>query len=330
MVTTLVRTSTATVLAHPDPAALDTELAFKDLGIDSLTTLELRNALSAHTGLTMPASVVFDHPTPAAFAKYLTGQLTDTAAVVLGPIGQLVEAALDNEDRTVLVEILIATSGLQSADLDDGASPKDITATDVTVLDDAPVRLVCLAEFAGQYQAFAAGIQGDVQVTEVLAPGFSGTSPPATVENAAQAIVDALDARILGSQTLVIAGHGVTCVPALHVVQLLRGQISSTGAQLPRLATVLIGPIATRDARTISADPLLPQAISAHLHSEGDLIAYGRYLRFGMHSPEATQDEGLLAIHPRIGKHVKVPASPLVLEPALTALSISNWIDDLQ
>ena len=64
--TTLVTTTTATVLAHPDPAALDPDRPFKDLGIDSLTALELRNSLATQTGLTLPATLVFDHPTPAA------------------------------------------------------------------------------------------------------------------------------------------------------------------------------------------------------------------------------------------------------------------------
>ncbi len=78
--TTLVTTATATVLAHPDPAALDPDLTFKDLGIDSLTALELRNALTRHTGLTLPATLVFDQPTPAALARFLSALLTDTAA----------------------------------------------------------------------------------------------------------------------------------------------------------------------------------------------------------------------------------------------------------
>ncbi|WP_099318894.1 type I polyketide synthase [Mycobacterium ostraviense] len=72
----LVTTATATVLAHPDPATLDPDRPFKDLGIDSLTALELRNALGQQTGLTLPATLIFDHPTPAALARHLRQQLT--------------------------------------------------------------------------------------------------------------------------------------------------------------------------------------------------------------------------------------------------------------
>ena len=74
--TALVTIATATVLAHPDPAALDTDQSFKDLGIDSLTALELRNALTQSTGLTLPATLIFDHPTCAALARHLREQLS--------------------------------------------------------------------------------------------------------------------------------------------------------------------------------------------------------------------------------------------------------------
>jgi NAD(P)-dependent dehydrogenase (short-subunit alcohol dehydrogenase family)/acyl carrier protein len=326
-VTTLVATVTATVLAHPDRDALDTDAAFKDLGIDSLTALELRNTLATHTGLTLPAALVFDHRTPGALAKHLTGLLTDTITPALGPIGQLLEAAFNNGERATLVDIIIATSSLHSAQLGEYESPNGLTATNLTAVDDAPARLVCLSEFHGQYETFATGIQENIQVTEIIAPGFSGTSLPQTGEHAAQVIIDALELRIPSNQKIVIAGHGVTCIPALQTVKLLRQKIKLACADLPRLGLVFMTPITTCNRRTISADPLLFQAISAHLHNEGSLIAYGRYLRFGMQSP--AEEEHSLTIHPRTGDHIKTPLSPLVLEPARTALSISNWISEL-
>ncbi|MBM7769834.1 acyl transferase domain-containing protein [Actinokineospora baliensis] len=66
---TLVRTHATAILGRPTPVPADR--AFRDLGFDSLTGLELRNALSAAINKPLPASVVFDYPTPAAVAAYL-------------------------------------------------------------------------------------------------------------------------------------------------------------------------------------------------------------------------------------------------------------------
>ncbi|OBK45100.1 hypothetical protein A5655_12330 [Mycobacterium sp. 1081908.1] len=78
--TAMVTATAAAVLAHPDPAGLDPDGPLKDLGIDSLTAMELRNALNRHTGLALPATVVFDHPTPAKLAGHLAELLDDPAA----------------------------------------------------------------------------------------------------------------------------------------------------------------------------------------------------------------------------------------------------------
>ncbi len=97
--TAMVTATTAAVLAHPDPSSLDPDRPFKDLGIDSLTALELRNTLNQHTGLTLPATLALDHPTPTALAAHLAGLLIDTTAPAAAPPAQVATRADEPVDN---------------------------------------------------------------------------------------------------------------------------------------------------------------------------------------------------------------------------------------
>ncbi|MET7906506.1 SDR family NAD(P)-dependent oxidoreductase, partial [Streptomyces sp. NPDC005355] len=83
---TLVRHATATVLGHDTAESIHPAQNFRELGFDSLTAVELRNRLGAATALRLPATLVFDHPTPTAVVRLLRE--------LLGPVGTAPPASL--------------------------------------------------------------------------------------------------------------------------------------------------------------------------------------------------------------------------------------------
>ncbi|MGW7534401.1 SDR family NAD(P)-dependent oxidoreductase [Amycolatopsis sp. NPDC054798] len=78
----LVRSHAATVLGYRAAHEIEPSAQFQSFGFDSLTAIELRNGLTAATGQRLPATLIFDHPTPTALASHLLDELAGTAVEV--------------------------------------------------------------------------------------------------------------------------------------------------------------------------------------------------------------------------------------------------------
>nr|WP_078531144.1 type I polyketide synthase [Streptomyces sp. PsTaAH-124] len=91
----LVRREVASVLGHSGIESVGPEKAFRELGFDSLAAVELRNNLNAATGLRLPATLVFDHPSARAVAALIKEKISGTAAPAPAQAAPRTAAAAD-------------------------------------------------------------------------------------------------------------------------------------------------------------------------------------------------------------------------------------------
>ncbi|MEY9911166.1 acyl transferase domain-containing protein/thioesterase domain-containing protein/acyl carrier protein [Catenulispora sp. MAP12-49] len=101
----VVRGHAAVVLGMADAAGIDVRQAFRDLGFDSLTAVELRNRLADATGLRLPATLVFDHPSPEALGAYLLDELSGAGSAAVERVARTTATAAPGtaEDPIVIV-----------------------------------------------------------------------------------------------------------------------------------------------------------------------------------------------------------------------------------
>ncbi|MFV2116756.1 type I polyketide synthase, partial [Micromonospora sp. LOL_025] len=82
----LVRVHAAAVLRLSSPQALAADRSFREIGFDSLSAVEMRNRLAEAVGLSLPATLVFDRPTPEALAEHLATRLTGDDTPATAPV----------------------------------------------------------------------------------------------------------------------------------------------------------------------------------------------------------------------------------------------------
>ncbi|MCC3779662.1 thioester reductase domain-containing protein, partial [Streptomyces sp. UNOB3_S3] len=118
----LVTAEIAGVLGHSGGTGIDASQSFPSLGFDSLTSVELRNRLGAASGVKLPATVVFDHPTPEGLAAFL---LTEALA---GATGDAAAPGVDFAAEIVLAEDVRPADEVVRV----AADPKEILLTGAT------------------------------------------------------------------------------------------------------------------------------------------------------------------------------------------------------
>ncbi|MEN3586650.1 beta-ketoacyl reductase, partial [Streptomyces sp. ZYX-F-203] len=127
----LVRAEAAATLGYDETDAFSANRAFRDVGFDSVMAVDLRNRLKAATGVALPATLVFDHPTPAALGQFIRTEL-------LGETGERRADDPEAHIRETLASIPISRlrkAGLLDLVLQLAQDSGEITSTDSVVLD---------------------------------------------------------------------------------------------------------------------------------------------------------------------------------------------------
>ncbi|MFI1222599.1 MULTISPECIES: type I polyketide synthase, partial [unclassified Streptomyces] len=248
----LVRGQVAAVLGHATSEAVEPDRVFKELGFDSLAAVDLRNRLTQVSGVRLPSTLVFDHPSPVAVAQFLLSEVGDApdrlvgqpgpaAAVPAreagpaagGTLSTLLRHAHAGGSIVSAVPLLTEASRFRPS----FASAAELGGGDGYVVQLARGRsrdggrdeqvsggrelpkLVCVPSFVvgsgpHQFMRFADHFEGERDVYVCSLPGFRGDEPsPGSWDAATEVLADAIR-RAVGDDPFVLVGYSIGGVVA--------------------------------------------------------------------------------------------------------------------
>ncbi|MFF0631147.1 SDR family NAD(P)-dependent oxidoreductase [Nocardia sp. NPDC004151] len=213
----VVREQMAVVLGHDGLDAIDPDRNFRELGFDSLAAVEARNRLNTLTGLRLPATLIFDHPTPAAVARHILRELFGADAETVAEesasetvVGVIRQAVAGNKFKRGLAFLRAAAKLRPVFDRVAEGMPSGIGISGGHVL--PHLVFVNSPEFLGgsvQYAQYAADLGGSHRVSAIPLSGYDPDEPlPASLDAAVDSIVQAI-LDTVGQDEFVLGGYSV-------------------------------------------------------------------------------------------------------------------------
>ncbi|GAA2197790.1 type I polyketide synthase [Streptomyces bangladeshensis] len=307
LLTDVIRAQTAAILGHAGPDAVEPDAVFLEIGMDSVSAAELRGALGTALGRTLPAGVVFDHPSPAALAAVLCDDPADgardhTDADGLATVSALVRRAAADGRMAQAVDLLHAVAeilpGFSSlAELGTVADPVRL-ATGGT----SP-RLVCLPSpmalgGAHQYARFARHFQGRRDVLVPAMPGFGpGEALPRSVDAVVEAVVEGIRRACPDERPYVLVGYSSGGQFA-HAAAEIMEKAGQPAAGVVLLDTYLPGDDGKDDLWRQMFDGMLDRESSLGGFGTARLAAMSRYSDLIQHCPPGALTAPVLFVRP--------------------------------
>ncbi|KAZ49366.1 polyketide synthase Pks6 [Mycobacterium tuberculosis M1410] len=211
----------AAVLGRDGAAGLDAGQAFADSGFNSLSAVELRNRLTAVTAVTLPATAIFDHPTPTELAQYLITQIDghgSSAAAAANP-AERIDALTDlflqacdagrDADGWKMVALASNTRERMSSPVRNNVS-KNVALLADGISDVVVICIPTLTVLSDQreYRDIANAMTGRHSVYSLTLPAFdSSDALPQNADMIVETVSNAIIDVVGGSCRFVLSGY---------------------------------------------------------------------------------------------------------------------------